>query len=653
MLSDRFLEKGEYAAAGLFEEQERSLFYRNSLGLRRFYEHCALPEYVGKKLYPYGFLPSNMNVKPHYEYGFLNGMPSFTQLNYLIDTHFKMYKSHIPSEHTVGGNMSLHSMPHYDRILAEGLLSYVPRIEKIEDKDMREGLIHVVEGIKAWIYRMVEYLKSVNADEKLIAALKKVPLYPATNIYEALVSWNVTLYLDGCDNIGSIATGLMPYYNGEDITEHLAEIFDNLNDNNGYSLALHTNYNPITLQCLEASKGKRRPMIELFVDETTPDEVWEKAIEVVKTGGGQPAFYNPKVLLGGLKEKFSINEEDLSKFCGGGCTESMIAGLSNVGSIDAGIHLLLILEETIYKHLEDCKSFDEFYDIYISKTRKIVDKVTDAISASQIDRAKYNPLPMRTLLVDDCIDTQTEFNAGGARYKWSIISFPGIVNVIDSMLVIRDFVFKDKKYTASELISALRANDTAFLTMAKHHKVTFGTGNPDADAFAKKISTEIYSMLDGKKPAIGEAFLPASILFMTQASAGSLVGATPDGREKCTPIADSISAILGKDIKGPTALLQSVTSLNHDRALGVPVLNFNINPDIDSSILKSLILGYIKLGGIQMQISCVSKETLLKAYDDPDSYRNLVVRVGGYSEYFYRLDNDTKKMVINRTIQQI
>ena len=653
MLSDRFVEKGEYAAAGLFEEPERSLFYRNSLGLRRYYEHCELPKYTGKMLYPYGVLPDNMKVKPHYEYGFLNGMPENTQFNYLIDTHFKKYKSHLPSEHTVGGNMSTHSMPHYERVLAEGLLSYIPRIKKIEDNDIREGLLHVVEGIKTWIERMVEYLKSVNADEKLIAGIQRVPLYPATNIYEAVLAWNITMYLDFCDNLGSLSNGLLPYYNGENITELLSELFDNLNDNNGYSMSLHTSYNPITLQCLEAIKGKRRPMIELFVDEKTPNEVWEKAIEAVKSGCGQPAFYNPKVLLGGLADKFGINEQDLSKFCGGGCTESMIAGLSYVGSIDAGIHLLLILEETIYKHLEACASFEQFYDIYISKVEKTVNTVTDAISASQLDRAKYNPLPMRTLLVDDCIDTQTEFYAGGARYKWSIISFPGMVNVIDSMLVIRDFIFNDKKYAASEMISALKSNDNAFLTEARKHKVSFGNANPDADAFAKKISSKIYSMLDGKKPAIGEAFIPASILFMTQASAGLLVGATPDGREKCTPIADSISAILGKDINGPTSLLQSVASLDHDHALGVPVFNFNVKPDIDVNILKSLILGYIQMGGIQMQITCVSKEELLDAYENPDMHRNLIVRVGGYSEYFYRLDKDTQKMVINRSIQNL
>jgi formate C-acetyltransferase len=158
-------------------------------------------------------------------------------------------------------------------------------------------------------------------------------------------------------------------------------------------------------------------------------------------------------------------------------------------------------------------------------------------------------------------------------------------------------------------------------------------------------------MLDDKKPPFGEGFLPASIQFMSQVEAGKKVGATPDGREAGAPLCDSLAAIFGKDTKGPTALLNSVTSLNLYRALGVPVLNFNINPDFRNEVLKALILGYMKQGGIQMQITCISREMLEEAYINPEEHKNLVVRVGGYSEYFYRLSDELKRMVIERTIQ--
>lgn len=657
-MDKRFLNIGEYCAAGMYEETDRSLFYRKALGIRRFYENCSLVPYNGELLYPSGVFTNDTDTHPDYLNGiYIDYDAVFEKDNKAADmfvSEFDRYKSSVSAEHTVGGNMYTHSMPNYERILKEGLLSYSERIKNIQDIDLRDGLMHIIEGVKNYLNRCVAFLESQNADRKLICALKKVPLYPAENIYEAIVSWNFVLYLDNCDNLGCLASGLYPYYKGEDVTELLKNLFNNLDVNNGYSMALGTDYNPLTIQCLEASKGKRRPMIELFVNENTPDEIWNKAFEVIKTNNGQPAFYNEEVIMKGLKDKFPVvNENDLKKFCGGGCTETMLAGLSNVGSLDAGINLLLILEKVIYEKLEISKTFEEFYESYIEKVNSVVENVTVEISNSQKNRSELNPLPMRTLLIDDCIDNGKDFNDGGARYKWSIINFAGMINVIDSMLVIRDFIFEDKIFNASEFVRLLKANDKEFLNIAKNHKICFGIDNEDANHFTNRISKDIYSMLDNKKPYIGEGFLPASIQFMFQVESGKNIGATPDGREKGAPLCDSLAAIFSKDTEGPTALLKSVSSIDLKRALGIPVLNFNVEQNFSENVLKALILGYVKLGGIQMQVTCSSIETLMEAYENPDKHKNLVVRVGGYSEYFKNLSDELKKMIINRTIQKL
>ena len=167
------------------------------------------------------------------------------------------------------------------------------------------------------------------------------------------------------------------------------------------------------------------------------------------------------------------------------------------------------------------------------------------------------------------------------------------------------------------------------------------------------LSKEIFSLLDNKKPPLGEGYLASSIQFNSQAEAGRNLKASPDGRKKGAPLCDSLGAIFGKDDLGPTALLNSVTHLELKKALGTPVFNFNITPDFKNEILKALILGYLKLGGVQMQITCSSLENLLDAYKNPELHKNLVVRVGGYSEYFINLTDDLKRMVINRTIQQM
>ena len=651
MIMKKLYDMGEYSAAGLYENTDRSLFYRKSIGLKRYFENCPIPQYNGELLYP-----SGKNFSPDYQNGLAFSVDNIAkkdgELAQIIRNDFFKYHSTVPREHEVAGNMWTHSMPNYERILKEGFASYKLRIEKIEDKEIREGLLNLIEGINCYLVRCVNYLESVNAKPELIEALKKVPMKPCENIYEAVVCWNFILYLDNCDNLGCVDSGLMPYYNGEDITELLENLYDNLDAKEGYSMALHTDYNPLTLQCLEAAKGKRRPMIELFVDENTPDEIWKKAFEVVRTQGGQPAFYNPHVLLDGLKNRFkNIREEDIKKFCGGGCTEAMIAGFSNVGSLDAGINLLLILENSIKNILPLCNDFEEFYGKYINAVKEVVNEVTDEIGNSRRQRAEYNPVPMRTLLIDDCIDSGVEYNHGGARYNWSIVNFAGMINIIDSLLVIRDFIFRDKSYTSEEFIKLLSDNDEEFLNKCKKYKTCFGIDDKEVNAFSNRISSEIFSTLDGKEVPFGEGFLPASIQFKSQVGAGLKIGATPDGRKAGSPLCDSLGAIFGKDVKGATALLKSVTSLELNKALGVPVLNLNINPDFKDEVLKGLILGYMKLGGIQLQITCISRETLEKALENPDDYRNLVVRVGGFSEYYSRLSYEMKVMILNRTIQ--
>ena len=653
----QFLDAGEFAAAGMFEEPNRSLFYRKALGIRRYFENYPLQPYEGKPLYPSGLIQRSCAICWDFMAGFSVYAPNSHKLEpELLDAYkkdFGRYQSYVPFEHTVTGNMSAHSIPYYERIAQEGFASYIPRIEKIEDTDMREGLLHIMDGIQCWMGRILTYLRSVDADEKLIRALEQVPMYPARDIYEAVVCWNLVMYLDGCDNLGCVADGLMPWYKGENIVPLLENLFDNLDVNEGYSMALHTNYDPLTLQCLEAVKGKRRPMIQLFVDENTPDEIWKKAFESLRTGNGQPAFYNPKGLLNGLAQKVpELTEEDLRKFCGSGCTESQISGLSNVGTVDSGMNLLYILEKSMYKYLPSAKTFAEFYSNFISDVRTDVEIVLDAISRSQLARAEFSPLPMRTLLVDDCIDKGLDYYNGGARFGWSLVCFAGLINVIDSLLVIRDFLFTDRRYTADEFLDLLKCSDPAFLRACRHYKISYGSDNADANAMAKQVSTDIYSMLDGRKPHFGSAFFPCSILFRSAAIKGKEVGATPDGRSSGDPLADSLGAIFGKDTNGPTALLKSVTSLNLERALGTPVLNFCIDPTIEDNHLKALILGYMQLGGLQMQVTCTDAKTLQEAYENPDLHRNLVVRVGGYSDYFWKLSDELKRMILGRTIHK-
>ena len=271
MISDKFKKIGEYGAAGMYEDTKRSLFYRKALGIRRFYENCKLPDYNKEFLYPSGKLLSDMDIRLHFLLGMNIDYNSVCKKNKeladLYVSEFNIPYSSIPIEHTVAGDMYTHSMPNYERILKEGLFSYIKRIEKINDEDIRDGLLHIIEGIKNYIERCTAYLEAKKADKKLISS----------------------------------------------------------------------------------------------------------------------------------------------------------------------------------------ETFEEFYRYYINEVKSVADTVTDEITKAQKKRAECNPLPMRTLLVDDCIDKGKDFNNDGARYKWSVINFAGMINVIDSMLVIRDFVFIEKNIPRQNL----------------------------------------------------------------------------------------------------------------------------------------------------------------------------------------------------------
>lgn len=653
-LHETFLKMGEFYAAGLYEAPERSLFFRKSLALRRYLEQTALPDYHGENLYPSGPLPVTMMVQPHFMYVDVDWKrlgQADQALNDQLTADFFRYQPTVPAEHRVAGCMCTHCIPNYERILREGFDGYEARVRQMKDPELREGLLHVLAGIRTYHSRCVRYLTEVGADPALLNAIRRVPMEPCRDFHDAVEAWNFVLYLDNSDNLGSVASGLAPWYRGEDAAPLLDRLYRNLDACNGYSMSLGVRDNPLILPCLKASPGKRRPMIELFVDEHTGPEIWQAALECVLSGNGQPAFYNRKLYLQEFRRRFpQIPEEDLSRLCGGGCTEMMLGGLSNVGSLDAGINLLLLFQRYLDEQLENAPDFETFYQGYLAVVRRTAHEVMTEISNSQRSREKWSPEPMRTLLVDDCIEKERDFYAGGARYEWSIINYAGIVNVIDSLLVVKERIFEARTDTPRDFLEKLHRNAPAFQQELRQSRCRSGIDNDEANRLSARFTATIFGYMAEQKPYLGLAFLPSSIQFLSYGDAGHCIGATPCGRMAGEAVADSLSAILGKDTDGPTAMLKSVTAMDLKAALGTPVVNLTVKKDYPPGILRSLIETYLQLGGMQLQISCLSREELLDACRNPDRHRNLVVRVGGYSEYFTRLSEELKQKVLARTM---
>jgi formate C-acetyltransferase len=251
-------------------------------------------------------------------------------------------------------------------------------------------------------------------------------------------------------------------------------------------------------------------------------------------------------------------------------------------------------------------------------------------------------------MIDDCIDRGLDFNAGGARHCWSVVNVAGLINAIDSLLAVRELVYREKAFSPGEFAELLENEDGALYRRLQACPC-YGADDPDADALAAQAACDIWESFDGKTPWLGGAFLPSSIQFATYADAGRDVGPTPDGRKRGDPLCDSVSAIRGRDAGGPTAMLASAARLHLDKALGTPVTNLRLSREHVGKALKPLVQGYFRQGGMQLQITCASKADMLEALARPQEHKSLIVRIGGYSEYFNNLSPELKQTVIDRT----
>jgi formate C-acetyltransferase len=232
----------------------------------------------------------------------------------------------------------------------------------------------------------------------------------------------------------------------------------------------------------------------------------------------------------------------------------------------------------------------------------------------------------------------------------------GLANAVDSLAAVREIVFQRGEMTGAELVHALENDyagaDELLARIARCPR--FGNDDPVADEIAAGLAEFVFNEFLSYAPWRGGKFLPSCIMFVTYAKVGGAVPATPDGRRAGSPIADSAGPHQGRDRNGPTAMLKSVTKLPHELAPGTLVVNARAHRDLVTTPqgrrrLQDLIRGYFDLGGMQIQVNVVDQETLRDAIAHPELHRDLIVRVGGYSEYFCVLSPELQLSILERT----
>ncbi len=412
-----------------------------------------------------------------------------------------------------------------------------------------------------------------------------------------------------------------------------------------------------------------QPSSMVQLSKKNPDQFIKRALQITKTGFGQPSIFNTDTIIQELvRQGKSI--EDARNGGASGCIESGAFGVESY-ILTGYFNLAKILEITLNNGFdprtgkqvglktgnpEDFKSMDELMEAYKKQENYFADIKIKGNNIIERLFAENLPVPFLSLIIDDCIANGTDYNAGGARYNTSYIQGVGMGSLSDSFAAIEYHVFDKKTLTISKLKKALEANFEGYENL--RHELVYNTpkyGNDDdyADKYLAKIFDIFYDSINGRPTARGGKFRINLLPTTSHVYFGSVIGALPDGRKAGIPLSEGISPVQGADKNGPTAVLKSAAKIDHIRTGGT-LLNQRFAPEFfedDTAIhkLSSLIRSYFRMDGHHIQFNVVDSEILRDAQKHPENYTDLIVRVAGYSDYFNDLGEDLQNEIIRRT----
>jgi len=414
-----------------------------------------------------------------------------------------------------------------------------------------------------------------------------------------------------------------------------------------------------------------QPSSMVQISKKNPDRLVKRALKIIKTGYGQPSLFNTDSI---IQEMLRHGKSIIDARNGGasGCVETGAFGKESyilTGYFNIPKMLELALNNGIDPQtgeqlgpktgsIESFTSFDELYSAFEKQLNHFVDiKIKGNIVIERL-WAKYLPAPFLSIFVDDCIKKGEDYNAGGARYNTSYIQGVGMGSITDSLTAIKYNVFDKKNCTIAELNEALKNNFSGYEELRKKlldETPKYGNDDDYADDNLKLVFETYYKAIDGRPNTKGGHYRINLLPTTCHVYFGSVLGATPDGRFACEPVSEGISPVQGSDYNGPTAVVKSAAKIDHLRTGGT-LLNQKFTPHLladEEGINKlvSLIRSYFKMDGHHIQFNVVNADVLRDAQKHPEKYRDLIVRVAGYSDYFVDLGIQLQNEIIRRTEQ--
>ncbi len=519
--------------------------------------------------------------------------------------------------------------------------------------------------------------------ERIARAFENIPMNPPRDFFEALQMFWLGSLFDGVDSPGRFDYTMDDYYGtvSEDerreLLEALWQCFKEVriwnlciggSDEKGIYFS-----NPITYDILEIARKYKynTPNLTMRVSPSIPEDLWDSAVKTIASGIGMPALYNDAVVCPALEE-LGIPDYDSHNYCMNGCNQIDIFGKSHMGLEDGELCMAKCLELTLfngYSPKQDMQvgiksgdpagfeTYEEFYAAYKKQTEYIIDCGIEFSETKQHIYAEHAPNPYRSMLIAGCVEKGLDYKNRGPVYGHGQILAEGIADTADSLAAIKHFVYDAKKYTMSELISALKADFEGYSELYRdfstYHK--FGNDIDEVDGIAVSIVDHFNRYLMTKRTFRGGVYGGGCSPFNRVAHYGALIGALPSGkRASSTLLADSIGSVPGEDRGGPTVLLSSVMKYDQIKAKSGFILNLKFqrslfDTDKGREAFKALAKTYFAEGGQQLSVAVLSTDDLKAAQKDPEQYKNLIVRVGGFSAYFCELSPELQENIIARS----
>ena len=422
------------------------------------------------------------------------------------------------------------------------------------------------------------------------------------------------------------------------------------------------------------------PPQSLRIHKGTPDALWEAALETTQIAGGVPTFESDDIIVPALMAR-GLPLESARNYCLIGCVEPQGCGDEWANPGGSGTEsffnllnaFLLAINNGVNPmpwpggkpgaqvglptgYLYEMETFDEVLDAVKKQIEYFANWHVSLVNTFEYVASEHMPLPVVSATIDGCMEKGKDVMKGGAKYNSTGNAGIAIGNITDSLAVIKHMVFDKKLISAMELYDAVMTNwegkedlRQRILNEAPH----YGNGNDYVDRFAKWVS-DVYA--DAINSATGPRGRWSAGLYPVTAHVlfGMMTAASPDGRKKGEPLCDGISPVQQLDKNGPTATIRSVSAIDQEKFGNGTLLNMRFHPtalgnETGKEKLKDLIKTYFGLGGMEMQFNIVSGDVLRKAQKKPEDYRDLVVRIAGFSAYFVEMYKASQDDIIKRT----